>query len=57
MLLQEMSGQSFTSTAEFEIVRYIKEKLCFVAQDYDKELGMAEYSSENHRAYTLSDTF
>ena len=49
------SGHSFTSTAELEIVKDIKEKLCFVAQDYDAERAAAESSSEKDQAYTLPD--
>ena len=49
------SGHSFTSTAELEIVKDIKEKLCFVAQSYDEERTAAESSSELDQAYTLPD--
>jgi len=49
------SGHSFTSTAELEIVKDIKEKLCFVAQDYEAERAAAESSSEKDQAYTLPD--
>jgi actin-related protein len=49
------SGHSFTSTAELEIVKDIKEKLCFVAQDYEAEYANAQSSSELNTAYTLPD--
>ena len=49
------SGHSFTSTAELEIVKAIKEALCFVAQDYDAEHAAAASSSELDQAYTLPD--
>jgi len=49
------SGHSFTSTAELEIVKDIKEKLCFVAQDYEAEHSAATASSALDVAYTLPD--
>jgi len=49
------TGESFTSSAELEIVKDIKEKLAYVAQDYDVEHAEAEKSSEKDQQYTLPD--
>ena len=49
------SGHSFTSSAELEIVKDIKEKLAFVAQDWDTEIAAAEASSELDQSYQLPD--
>lgn len=48
-------GESLTSSAEQEIVRDIKEKLCYVAQDYDKEVAACQGSSEHDKNYTMPD--
>jgi len=48
-------GYSFTTTAEREIVRDIKERLTYVANDYEEELGKYEESSDGEKMYTLPD--
>lgn len=53
-LLAEV-GLSFSSSAEREIARDIKEKLCYVALDYEQEMKSFAESNAGDKTYDLPD--
>jgi actin-related protein len=48
-------GYPFTTAAELEIVRYIKEKMCYVVNDYDQSMKEADESHACEKNYELPD--
>ena len=50
-----LRGYAFNRTADFETVRQIKEKLCYVAYDIDKERKLAQETTCLMENFTLPD--
>ncbi|GJQ70616.1 hypothetical protein Trydic_g23008 [Trypoxylus dichotomus] len=48
-------GYSFTTTAEREIIRDLKEKICFVALDYENDLIKSASTNCYEKSYELPD--
>jgi len=53
-ILQE-ANVKMSGTAEFRIVEAIKEKLCYVAQDFDEEMTSFKSGTEKDKTYELPD--
>jgi actin, other eukaryote len=54
-LILKERGINLKTTAEREIVRDIKEKLVYVAEDFDKEMELSSSSNSIERDYMLPD--
>ena len=48
-------GHHFTSSAESEIIKDLKEKLCYVALDFDEEMAQSKSGTSKEATYEMPD--